>query len=260
MTDSAHPPHVLLLHGIPTNAALWRPVLARLNGMRAIAPDLPGYGDSAPPPNPSIVAYHRFISDVLTTEQMRAPILVGHDLGGLYALTYAIAHPHRLRALVLLNTTIYPDPRVVLGLIPLLAPGFGEAYAWLAGQSRYRALHQRELAAIYPVATPDDTLLALTEPYGHTSGWLAVLRSLRGLSVVRVLLWLRAMPSLELPVLILWGEGDPYFPATVPERLCRDLPGARLQYVPHGGHFPMLSHPELVASALTRFARSPNEK
>jgi len=248
---------MLLLHGIPTHGALWRPVLERLDGVRAIAPDLPGYGNAASPRNPNIVVYHRFISAMLTSEHMHAPILVGHDLGGLYALTYAIAHPHRVRAVVLLNTTIYADPLVVLGLVPLLAPIFGEANAWLAGRARYRELRQRGLASIYPGATAQDTIRALTEPYGNSSSWLAVLRSLRGLSPVRVLRWRSTMPRLALPVLILWGEGDPYFPASVPERLYRDLPRAQLHYVRDAGHFPMLSHPDEVANTLADFSRSP---
>jgi pimeloyl-ACP methyl ester carboxylesterase len=187
---------------------------------------------------------------------MRAPILIGHDLGGLYALTYAIDNPGRLRALVLTNTTIYADLRVVLGLVPLLAPGFGEAYAWLAGRARYRELHRRRLASMYPEATPVETIINLTEPYGRTASWLAVLRSLRGLNPVRVLQWQREMHRLELPVLILWGEGDPYFPNAVPDRLLRDVPRAELQYISDAGHFPMLSQPDLVARALLAFAEN----
>lgn len=256
MIDEPSRPEILFLHGIPTNAALWQPVIERLDGVGAVAPDLPGYGNAPRPRNPSIAAYHRFISAVLASERMRAPILVGHDLGGLYALTHAIANPNRLRALVIMNTTIYADPRVFLGLVPLLAPGFGEAYAWFAGRARYRELHRRGLASMYPAATPEATIHDLTEPYGHTSSWVAVLRSLRGLSPIRVLQWQRAMHQLQLPILILWGEGDPYFPKAVPERLLRDLPRANLQYIPDAGHFPMLSQPDLIARALLAFAET----
>ena len=256
MMENPSRPEMMFLHGIPTNAALWQSVVERLAGVRAVAPDLPGYGDTSPPRNPSMSAYHRFISAVLASERMRDPILIGHDLGGLYALTYAIDNPGRLRALVLMNTTIYADPRIFLGLVPLLAPGFGEAYAWLAGRARYRELHRRGLASMYPAATPVETITNLTEPYGQTSSWLAVLRSLRGLNPVRVLQLQREMDQLQLPVLILWGEGDPYFPNAVPERLLRDLPRAELQFISDAGHFPMLSQPDLVARALLTFAEN----
>ncbi len=63
--DEPSQPEMLFLHGIPTNAALWQPLVERLDGVRAVAPDLPGYGNAPHPRNPSISAYHRFISAVL---------------------------------------------------------------------------------------------------------------------------------------------------------------------------------------------------
>ncbi len=116
----------------------------------AVAPDLPGFGGSEPWDDPGIRRYHGFISALLESEGAREPVFVGHDLGGLYALTYALANPDGLRALVMLNTTIYPDASVVLGLLPLLLPGLVEAYAWLAGRKRYRPVVERSLRAMYP--------------------------------------------------------------------------------------------------------------
>ncbi len=243
----------LLLHGVPTNAELWRPLMQVLGDeVEALAPDLPGFGRSDPPDNPSIGAYHRFITRLVSERPAGDTVLVGHDLGGLYALTWALANPGTLRGLVLLNTTIYPNPWVALGLVPLLAPGFGEAYAWLAG-GRYRRMARAELRGMYPPGVPEDVLERLLEPYGEARPWLSLVRALRGLNPYRVLTWKRRMGELDLPVLVLWGEGDPYFPASVPERLHRDLPSSRLEYVPGGGHFLMLKHPELVARLITEF-------
>ena len=249
---------LLLLHGVPTGAEIWRPLLERLGearGVRAVAPDLPGFGESEPPRNPSIGGYHRCVSALAPAAGRRPLVLVGHDLGGLYALTWAVAFPERLRALVLLNTTIYPHAGVALGLAPLLAPGFGEAYAWLAGRERYRGRVLRDLRSLYPEGTPGEVVERLVAPYGRTVAWLALVRALRGLNPVRVLRWRARMRDLDVPVLILWGEGDPYFQASVPERLGRDLPRARGEYVSGGGHFPMLSRPDEVACAGARFVR-----
>ncbi|MEJ7654147.1 MAG: alpha/beta hydrolase [Chloroflexia bacterium] len=212
-----------------------------------------GLRESAPPENPSIVEYHRFIGGVARSVGDRPPVLVGHDLGGLYALTYALAHPGGVRGLVLLNTTIYPDPAVALGLLPLLAPGFGEAYSWLAGRARWRAVVARELRTLYPPESPDEVVAALVEPYARSGAWLAIVRAFRGLSPARVLVWKARMPGLTVPVLVLWGRVDPYFPASVPERLSRDLPRARLEYLAGAGHFPMLSRPDEVADSVRRF-------
>lgn len=245
---------LLLLHGIPTNSELWRPLLHHVAyPVRAAAPDLPGFGASAPPSNPSISAYHRFISAFSWSEGLERPVLIGHDLGGLYALTYAVAHPDRVRALVLMNTSIYPDVSVAAGLLPLLLPGVGEAYAWLAGRDRYRPVRRRQLTSIYPPQTPARTLEALVSPYDNSRQWYSMVRALRGLSPMRVLEWKKRIAQIRFPVLILWGEGDPYFPDTVPARFSRDLPTSRLAYIPGGGHFAMLTEPGTAAAQLDGF-------
>ncbi len=249
-------PAVMLLHGVPTSSDLWIPVMEQLGERRVLAPDLPGYGRSEAPDNPHLGEYHRFITELANGQGLGRFVLVGHDLGGLYALTYALRNPQALRGLVLLNTTIYPDPRVVAGLMPLLAPGFGEAYAWLAGRIRYSRMLTRGLRAMYPSSTQPWLLDALTRPYVRTSAWLSLLRSLRGLSPWHVLRLRRKMSHLDLPVLILWGEHDPYFAASVPARLHADLPMSTLQRVPNAGHFLMLSRPREVAQALDSFLRA----
>lgn len=243
-------PGVMLLHGVPTNSELWLPVMERLDGVRAVAPDLPGYGESQPPGTPHLLQYHRFITELARGDGLGSFVLVGHDLGGLYALTYALSNPAALRALVLLNTSIYVDPHVLLGLAPLLDPGFGEVYAWLAGTGRYGPLVRRGLEGMYPQGTPAKLVKGLTKPYTQTSAWLSLLRSLRGLSPLHVLRLRRRMGRLELPVLILWGEADPYFPASVPARLHGDLPSSTVRHVCGGGHFLMLSQPSVVADAV----------
>lgn len=246
-------PIAIFLHGVPTGAAIWRPVLERLPGVRAVAPELPGFGRSVPPATPHIERYHRLVAALADAEDGERPILVGHDLGALYALTYALARPGAVHALVLLNTTIYAHPVVVAGLLPLLLPGLGEAYAWLSGRGRYARLVRRDVRALYPRTLAPALAAELVEPYGSTSAWHGIVRALRGLSPVRVLLWRRRMRTLDVPVLVLWGEGDPYFPASVPERLRRTLPNASVRIIRGGGHFPMLSRPDEVVEALTRF-------
>jgi pimeloyl-ACP methyl ester carboxylesterase len=112
------------------------------------------------------------------------------------------------------------------------------------------------MARMYPRRTPDDVLVELLSAYRRYAAWRGVVRSLRGLNPYHVLRWRSHMRHLELPTLILWGTVDPYFPATVPERLHRDLPQSLLQYVPDAGHFLMLSRPEETAEALTRFVHT----
>jgi haloalkane dehalogenase len=103
-------PPVLLLHGEPTWSFLYRtmlPVLAAA-GLRAIAPDLVGFGRSDKPTEIADHSYARHVEwvralafDVL---DLRAVTLVAQDWGGLIGLRLVAEHPERFRAVVASNT------------------------------------------------------------------------------------------------------------------------------------------------------------
>jgi haloalkane dehalogenase len=103
-------PPVLLLHGEPSWSYLYRtmiPVLASA-GLRAVAPDLVGFGRSDKPAEPGEHSYARHVEwvralafDVL---DLRDVTLVGQDWGGLIGLRLAAEHPDRFARLVAANT------------------------------------------------------------------------------------------------------------------------------------------------------------
>src|SRR3954451_19422153 len=106
-------PAVLLVHGYPESSHMWRPALEALaaRGLYAVAPDLPGFGDSPPDP-PATWERH-----VETLEELRAHLgldrvaLVGHDWGGLIGLRWACDHPDAVWAIVASDTGFFADGR-----------------------------------------------------------------------------------------------------------------------------------------------------
>ncbi|MPY77393.1 MAG: alpha/beta fold hydrolase [Actinophytocola sp.] len=113
---------VLLLHGEPTWSFLYRkmmPVLADA-GLRAIAPDLVGFGRSDKPTEVGDHSYARHVEwvrslgfDVLG---LRGVTLVGQDWGGLIGLRLVAEHPDRFARVVAANTGLptgdHPMPDV----------------------------------------------------------------------------------------------------------------------------------------------------
>lgn len=103
-------PAVLCLHGEPTWSLLYRtmmPVLADA-GLRAVCPDLVGFGRSDKPAERADHTYARHVEwvrelafDVL---DLRAVTMVGQDWGGLIGLRLAAEHPDRFARLVAANT------------------------------------------------------------------------------------------------------------------------------------------------------------
>lgn len=99
---------VLCLHGFPECALSWRYQLQPLAeaGYQVWAPDLRGYGGTTRPVGLTAYAIESLLEDVsglLTAAGTSEVILVGHDWGGIIAWYYALRHPDRVKALVILN-------------------------------------------------------------------------------------------------------------------------------------------------------------
>jgi len=103
-------PVVLCLHGTPSWSFLYRTVLPVLveAGLRAVAPDLVGFGRSDKPAGVDDHSYARHVEWVrvlaLDALDLRDVTLVGHDWGGLIGLRLAAEHPGRFARLVATNT------------------------------------------------------------------------------------------------------------------------------------------------------------
>lgn len=277
-------PALVLLHGLPTSSFLWRrclPGLAgALPGWRVIAPDLPGYGRSAPRAGAGPRDLGRFLHALLREQGIVRFVLAGHDLGGLVALTDAVARtgrvgqqppPHgepRLERLILLDTTIFPAPLLVAGLLPAIVPPFVDlSLAWLgrggatrddARRARYVDGMRQLLAAGTMVS--DAEWAEYAAPYGPIAGWREVTRSLRALAAQApfVLRCLKHLGALTLPTRLIWAERDPFFPLATAERLRRTIPGAEPQVhvIAGSGHFPQEDQPGEVVRLIAEFVRA----
>src|SRR5690242_21202313 len=103
---------LVLVHGSGMSASTWAPLMPHLGSRRLIALDLPGFGLSDPfdytgrPLREHAVAQLTSLLDALGLD--RVPV-VGTSLGGMWALSLAVAAPHRITALASLGV-----PAVVL--------------------------------------------------------------------------------------------------------------------------------------------------
>ena len=120
---------VVLLHGTVDSAGFLLPLLNELDGVRALAPDLPGRGLS----DPLYLPRHRYrelavawLDGLLDSVELDAVALVGHSGGGRWALWYALAHPGRVKRLVLIGVPALPKTRCPLPIRLMATPGVGE--------------------------------------------------------------------------------------------------------------------------------------
>ncbi|CAM3705213.1 alpha/beta fold hydrolase [Smaragdicoccus niigatensis] len=128
-TRAGSGPFIVLLHGSGASLHIFDDITQRLiTRFEVIRIDLPGFGVTGPRPDRdySMGAYVSMLWKFLDAHVPGEFILAGHSFGGQIAWTYALMQPARLRGLVLMNATGYPDKTVPLIMrlarVPLLRP------------------------------------------------------------------------------------------------------------------------------------------
>jgi haloalkane dehalogenase len=252
-------PPVLLLHGEPSWSFLYRTVIPPLAaaGLRAIAPDLVGFGRSDKPTEPADHSYARHVEwvralafDVL---DLRGTTLVGQDWGGLIGLRLVAEHPDRFAAVVAANTglptgehdmpevwwqfrrAVQKAPELDVGR--LVASGCRTPLA-PAVRAAYDAPFPDESAKVGPRVMPT---LVPTRPDDPAA---AANRAAWGV-----------LTGLDLPVLLPFSDGDPITAGLAPV-LRASLPGAAGRAHPTitgAGHFLQEDAGPALAAAILAF-------
>ena len=241
---------LLCLHGFPESSYMWREVLAAVaeSGRRAIAPDLPGFGDSPPDPpgtwERQVEAVERFRSEL----GLERVALAVHDWGGLIGLRWACDHPGSTSALVISNTGFFPDGRWHGFAEGLRTPGQGEelvagferdGFAALI-RSQSRGFDEAAVAEYWKgLATPEGRRGVLEL---YRSGDFGKLEPYRG-----------RLAALGVPALLLWGEDDPFAPIGGAHRFRQEIPDAALVALDGAGHFVYADEPVRCAREVAAF-------
>lgn len=254
-------PPVVVLNGIGTPAAMWAPLMARLDGFTLYAVDLPGYGltdttDRVADDLRSTAV--RFLTDVLDGLGLDRPAFLTNSLGSLWALWFAVDRPERIAALAVVGCpavalgTSAPLPMRLLSVRPL-----GRLMMRLRPPSPAQVEELSEMVREDPLP-PEiaDLLLATERLEGFEPTFLATLHRLVRLRGARPRLAVDAehLAQVRHPSLVVIGRDDPMGAAPVGERLVAALPDAHLQVV-DGGHAPWLHHADQVAPPVLAFLR-----
>ena len=260
-------PPVVLLHGGGTSSLSHLPLLAHLEGVRAINVDRPGFGLSDPVDVPR-ERYREgaieFIDEVLDALELESPVLAGASGGGLWALWYALAHPERVRRLVLLTgVPALPGTHFTAPLRVMVAPLVGDLLARVkpspAMVARFMAAMGEKDTIVQQPELVESLVAAGRDPIASAAG-LAEFRAVG--SPLGFRHSLRVQPDdlrrLAVPTLVIWGDHDPTGTAEVARAITNLIPNAQLEMLP-GGHVPWLGNAERVAEVLSRFVRADDE-
>lgn len=257
--EAGEGPLVVLLHGFPDFWYSWRKQIPALvdAGFRVVAPDMRGYNESGKPSGVGAYAVDRLVGDVRALiehlDEERAHV-AGHDWGGVVAWFLAMSAPDVVDRLAIVNA---PHPRAYLrALGPKQAL---KSWYFLFFQLPWipeRAFAARDYAALRRVMRGPSTSPREVDEYVEAArragGLHYPINYYRDLFRAGPLRTLRSLRPVERPVLVVWGERDPFLePSTADPG--SDWAPVTVRGIPDGGHWVHVEEPGAVNAALTDF-------
>lgn len=251
---------VIMLHGLGATKVSMLPTVAALaQTRRAIAVDLPGFGDSV---KPIRAPYHapyfaRAVVALLDSLGIDRADVVGNSMGGRVALELGLRYPDRVRRLGLLAPSLaWLRGRPWAPLLRLIAPQLGVL------QPAPRAVVETIVRRVIPGASQEWTAAGIDEflrSYLTPRGRAAFYAAARNIYLEEPHgphgLWTR-LSSLTAPSLFVWGRQDKIVPIGFEAHVRAVLPAARHLEL-NCGHVPQLEAPETTHQALVDFLDAP---
>jgi pimeloyl-ACP methyl ester carboxylesterase len=238
---------VVLVHGVGMNQTVWSPQIEALTASyQVVVYDMLGHGDSAlPTAAPTLDEYASQLKALLDTMRIERAHVVGHSMGALVALEFALRHAQRTLSVVALNAVYDRTPAqreavmtraATLGDVPLdtgvdatLSRWFGDP---VPGHLTQAAQAVRGLLlSVDPVGYARTYRLFACSDDAHV-GRLA---------------------SLAVPALFLTGECDPNSSPAMSRAMAAATPFGRAEIIANERHMMNLTDPEGVNERLLAF-------
>jgi 3-oxoadipate enol-lactonase len=235
---------VLLLHAGIADHRMWKPQIEALEaaGHRALASDLPGFGDT--PLEPGTIAYVDHAAKLLD----EPGAVVGCSFGGRIALELAVARPERVERLVLIGAGLGS-----WSWSESAEAGFAEEEEAIERGDLAAAAAQQALMWLAPDAAPDVRELTEAMTIRSYEQQLPVEGAVKAV-------WPEVPAETRLgeigaPTLVVVGTEDLDDIKSIAEKLAAEIPGARLATIEGAGHLPSLERPDELNALLLEFLR-----
>lgn len=262
---------LLLLHGWPEHAGVWRRIMSQLDhGYESFAPDFRGFGKTEPsgggPTGPAgperLTADIIALLDGLGLEQVG---IVSHDVGSFVAQTIALEHPERVSRLFFFNCG-YPgigrrwveDAHIkeswytAFHLLPLAEALVGYNRDTMRIYLRHFLSHWSADPAAFSDEDLDEWVDVFASPHKLTGGF----NWYRGVWSLREKMMKEGPPpvrAIDHPTRVLWGAADPVLKSAWADRLPDYFTDLRVDILPDAGHFVHWEKPDTAAKAIAEF-------
>ncbi len=236
---SGHP--VVLIHGFAASNYDWvylTPQLAEA-GYQVIAPDLIGHGNSSKPKDPTCytfsILYQYFVDWMETFGEQQNLTLIGHSMGGLIALNYAIQHPDSAQRLVLVDP--YFNQKQLNSILQLinLKPDWYQKALKMSPRWLIHTLISLDVRGL--IHYDDRTRQQIAEDYKRASPQIVYIPgSIPDIS--------KELLQVKSPTLVIWGTNDATLNPNSFPAIVNSLPNGHGKAIKGVGHQPHLAQPE----------------
>ncbi len=240
-------PVLVLVHGLGLNRQVWDAYVTRLRQRyRVLNYDLYGHGESASPPaEASLTLFSEQLRDLLDELGIDRVTIIGFSLGGMINRRFAMDHPGRLRAMVILNSPHERDPQAQL-LVEQRA---------------------QDSAAGGPGATLDATIERWFTPafiadhadyIDRVRGWVLAndaddYAQCRRVLAFGVLELIRPEPPITHPTLVITCENDSGSTPAMSQAIASEIAGAQVVIVPGLQHMGLVENPSFFINEMVEF-------
>ena len=245
-----HGEPVVLVHGVGMAGEIWQPQVAELaRRFQVVTYDMLGHGGSdLPPDGVRLEAYAEQLRALLDHLDVACADVVGHSMGALVALEFALEHPARTRSVAALNAVFQRSPEqraaVEARAAALRTEGLGES----VGPTLERWFGQTIPAELQAPAALTERLLRSVDPLGYARTYELFARSDR--------VHADRMPALTAPALFLTADGDLNSTPSMSHAMAALAPRGRAQVIEGARHMMTVTHPGAVNAALIAFLES----
>lgn len=219
-------PVLVVLHGLFGALSNFTHVLEHFSkDFRVVIPLMPIYDLPLKKTNvPTLADYiHTFIKD----REYKDVTLLGNSLGGHVSLVYTVSYPNMVRALILTGSS------------GLYENAFGGSFPRREDRNYIR--NKVETTFYDPANATDELVEEVFSIINDKSKLFRILAIAK--SAIRHNMR-EELPSIKIPVCLIWGRNDTVTPPEVAEEFHQLLPDSSLFWIDKCGHAPMMEHPE----------------
>jgi pimeloyl-ACP methyl ester carboxylesterase len=243
-------PPILLIHGFDSSLLEFRrlmPLLAQQKQTWVI--DLLGFGFTERPDglevSPASIEVHLHAAWQRLIQ--RPVVLVGASMGGAVAIAFTLAYPEAVEKLVLIDSAGYSNGPV-MGRFLTDSLGYWVTERFLKKPSVRQKISEKAYFNKTFASVDAQNCAALHLDCPNWSQSLISFTRSGGYQSCK-----SRLSEIQVPTLILWGEGDRILGTQDAARFHGAIPQSKLVWVPNCGHVPHLEKPEFTAGAILEF-------